>query len=160
MHISCLPFQKAKQPKSKNLGQILRTKAPPSSSILRQSRAFCTILAFQIARRSSLSSPKIHAKSNKKTLFKALFSPKTRLFSIKSHDKTLQSQCINMHLRTPFAPYNPAFWYILPCVLVQIALRFGAFRTAFWCKLHCVLVLFTLHFGAIGKSRHRTCILM
>lgn len=160
MHISCLPFQKAKQPKSKNLGQILRTKAPPSSSILRQSRAFCTILAFQIARRSSLSSPKIHAKSNKKTLFKALFSPKTRLFSIKSHDKTLQSQCINMHLRTPFAPYNPAFWYILPCVLVHLALHLAPYYLAFSSKTHFIQQHFALHFAANRKSRHRDCILM
>ena len=147
-HISCHPFQKAKQPKSKKLGQIFRTKTPPSLSILRKSNAFCTILPFQIARRSSFSSPQIHAKSSKKPLFKAAFSPKTRLFSIKSHDKTLQFQCINMHLRTPFTPCNPAFWCILPCVLVHFALRLAPFCLAFSSKTHCIQWHFALHLAA------------
>ena len=159
-HISCHPFQKAKQPKSKKLGRFFRSKGPPSLSILRKSNAFCTILPFQIARRSSFSSPKIHAKSSKKTLFKTPFSPKTHLFSIKSHDKTLQFQCINIHLRTPFAPYHPAFWCILHCVLLHFAPHLAPYCLVFSSKTHCIQQHFALRFGANRKSRHRDCILM
>ena len=49
---------------------------------------------------------------------------------------------------TAYYCIRPAFWYILPCVLLHFTLRFGAFCIAFWCILPCVLVLNGVCFAA------------
>ena len=49
---------------------------------------------------------------------------------------------------TAYYCIRPAFWCILPCVLVHFTLRFGAFYPAFCCVLHRVLVLNGVCFAA------------
>ena len=49
---------------------------------------------------------------------------------------------------TAYSCIRPAFWCILPCVLLHFTLRFAAFCIAFWCILHCVLVLNGVCFAA------------
>ena len=106
-------------------------------------------------------------KAVKNHLLKQLLAPKHICFQSKvmvkrSNSSALIYTCARHlhHITLRFAVFYPAFWCILHCVLLHFALCFGAFYTAFWCILHCILVHFALHFGAIGKSRHRTCILM
>ena len=111
--------------------------------------------------------PKSMLKAAKNHFLKQLLAPKHVCFHSKvmikrSNSSALICTCAHHlpHLSPRFGAFYPAFWCILPSVLLLFALHFGAFCTAFWCISHCILVHFALHFGAIGKSRHRTCILM
>ena len=111
--------------------------------------------------------PKITLKAAKNHFLKLLLDPKHVCLHSKVMIKRSNSSALIYtyarhlpHITPRFGTFYPAFWCILPCVLVHFTLRFGAFRTAFWCILHCVLVHFALHLAANGKPRHRDCILM
>ena len=111
--------------------------------------------------------PKSMLKAAKNHFFKHYLAPKHVCFQSKvmikrSNSSALICTCAHHlpHITPRFGAFYPAFWCISHCILVHFTLRFGTFHTAFWCILHCILVHFALHFSAIGKSRHRTCILM
>ena len=99
--------------------------------------------------------PKSMQKASKNHFSKHFLAPKHVCFHSKvmikrSNSSALIYTCAHHfpHIPPRFGTFYPAFWCILPCVLVHFTLRFGAFCTAFWCILHCVLVHFALRFGA------------
>lgn len=85
--------------------------------------------------------PKSMLKAAKNHFLKLLLAPKHTCFQSKvmikrSNPSALICTCAHYlpHLAPRFGTFYPAFWCILPCILVQITLRFGAFYTAFWCN--------------------------
>ena len=96
--------------------------------------------------------PKSMLKAAKNHFLKQLLAPKHVCFQSKvmikrSNPSALICTCARHlpHLVLHFGANRPAFWCILPCILVQITLRFGANHPAFWCKSPCILVQLASH---------------
>ena len=94
-------------------------------------------------------------KAAKNHFFKHYLAPKHVCFQSKvmikrSNPSALIYTCARHlpHITLRFGAFYPAFWCILPCVLVHFTLRFGAFYPAFCCVLHRVLVLNGVCFAA------------